>query len=61
MFFLCSINPVQTPSMGDLVKPRQTPLEFALDTQRAFRSIGVFCHGFLAGLAFWQLVMVSFL
>ena len=39
-------------------KPSLTPLDLGLDFQKAFRSLGIFCHGFLAGLAFWQLVMV---
>lgn len=45
----------------DLLKPSKTPLDLSLDFQRIFRSIGVFCHGFLAGLAFWQLIMVFIL
>ena len=32
-----------------------------MDSQRIFRSVGIFCHGFLAGLAFWQLIMVFIL
>ena len=35
-----------------------TPVALALSAQRGFRSFGVFSHGFLAGLAFWQLIMV---
>lgn len=42
----------------DLQKPTKTPLDLALESQKVFRSIGIFCHGFLAGLAFWQLIMV---
>ncbi len=38
-----------------------TPLDLGLQSQRVFRSIGIFCHGFLAGLAFWQLLMVFIL
>lgn len=45
----------------DLLKPSKTPLDLSLDFQRIFRSVGVFCHGFLAGLAFWQLLMVFIL
>ena len=45
----------------DLQKPSKTPLDLSLDFQRIFRSIGIFCHGFLAGLAFWQLIMVFIL
>ena len=36
-----------------------TPVALALAAQKGFRSFGIFSHGFLAGLAFWQLVMVS--
>ena len=35
-----------------------TPLEFGLESQKVFRSIGIFSHGFLAGMAFWHLMMV---
>ena len=49
-------NQIQNP---DLQKPTKTPLDVSLESQRVFRSIGIFCHGFLAGLAFWQLIMVS--
>ena len=35
-----------------------TPVALALTAQKGFRSFGVFSHGFLAGLAFWQLIMV---
>ena len=45
----------------DLQKPTKTPLDVSLETQKVFRSIGIFCHGFLAGLAFWQLIMVFIL
>ena len=48
-------NQIQNP---DLQKPTKTPLDVSLESQRVFRSIGIFCHGFLAGLAFWQLIMV---
>jgi hypothetical protein len=44
----------------DLQKATKTPLDLGLESQKVFRSIGIFCHGFLAGLAFWQLVMVKF-
>ena len=40
------------------VEPTMTPVALALAAQRGFRSFGVFSHGFLAGLAFWQLIMV---
>lgn len=45
----------------DLLKPSRTPLDLSMDSQRIFRSIGIFCHGFLAGLAFWQMMMVFIL
>ena len=45
----------------DVQKPTKTPLDLSLDSQRIFRSVGIFCHGFLAGLAFWQLIMVFIL
>jgi len=45
----------------DVQKPTKTPLDLSLDCQRIFRSVGIFCHGFLAGLAFWQLIMVFIL
>ena len=45
----------------DLLKPTKTPLDLSLDSQRIFRSVGIFSHGFLAGLAFWQLMMVFIL
>jgi len=51
-------NQIQNP---DLQKPTKTPLDVSLESQRVFRSIGIFCHGFLAGLAFWQLIMVFIL
>jgi len=38
--------------------PSQTPLDLGIQTQRVFRSLAVFCHGFLAGLAFWQVITV---
>ncbi len=42
---------------GDF-RAESTPLRLALDAQRVFRAAAVFAHGFLAGLAFWQLLMV---
>ena len=36
-----------------------TPLELGLESQKLFRSVGIFCHGFLAGMAFWNVVMVA--
>ncbi|XP_059079909.1 transmembrane protein 237-like [Tigriopus californicus] len=47
-----------TSSAKGLSATEQTPLDFGLDFQKMFRSIGVFSHGFLAGLGFWQLVTV---
>lgn len=47
------------PTMAAASEPSMTPLELGLKGQRAFRSFGIFCHGFLAGLAFWQLIMVK--
>jgi len=40
-------------------KEKVTPLDLGLRTQRCFRALGVFSHGFLAGLAAWHLVMVG--
>ena len=48
-----------TQIQPNTLKPSMTPLDLGLESQKVFRSIGVFCHGFLAGLAFWQLIMVS--
>ena len=42
-----------------MVKATMTPLDLGLECQKAFHAVGVFCHGFLAGLAFWHLVIVS--
>jgi hypothetical protein len=42
-------------------KPSMTPLDLGLECQKVFRAIGVFSHGFLAGMAFWQLLMVYIL
>ena len=42
-----------------LVKASMTPLDLGLEGQKVFHAVGVFCHGFLAGLAFWHLVIVS--
>ena len=42
-------------------KPTMTPLDLGLECQKVFRAIGVFSHGFLAGMAFWQLLMVYIL
>jgi len=53
---LSMANQIQPSSL----KPSMTPLELGLESQKIFRSIGIFCHGFLAGLAFWQLIMVRF-
>jgi len=36
-----------------------TPLDLGLESQKVFRSIGIFSHGFLAGLAFWQIILVK--
>jgi len=42
-----------------LSKPSMTPLDLGLESQKVFRSIGIFSHGFLAGLAFWQIILVK--
>ena len=42
-------------------KPTMTPLDLGLECQKVFRAVGVFSHGFLAGMAFWQLLMVYIL
>ena len=44
-----------------LTKSSMTPLDLGLECQKVFRAIGVFSHGFLAGMAFWQLLMVYIL
>ena len=43
------------------IEPTMTPVALALAAQKGFRSFGVFSHGFLAGLAFWQLIMVRWI
>lgn len=41
--------------------PQQSPLALGLTTQRTFRAISTFCHGFLAGLAAWQVFTIYIL
>ena len=41
--------------------PQQSPLALGLSTQRTFRAISTFCHGFLAGLAAWQVFTIYIL
>ena len=59
---LGAINPaLRSTSTGDeelKALTATTPLDLGMQVQRAFRSLGIFCHGFLAGLAFWHLIMV---
>ena len=45
-------------ALSTAIEPTMTPVALALTAQKGFRSFGVFSHGFLAGLAFWQLIMV---
>ena len=52
---LSSANNQVEPGM---VKSQMTPLDLGLECQKVFHAVGVFCHGFLAGLAFWHLVIV---
>ncbi len=46
--------------MAETEKPvvKQNTLEFALSTNKVFRTFTLFCHGILAGFALWQTVMV---
>ncbi|XP_040568730.1 transmembrane protein 237 [Lepeophtheirus salmonis] len=39
-------------------KVRSTPIELALETQKMFHSLCIFCHGLLGGIAFWQILTV---
>ena len=61
---LASINPSSLAAGyldaagNTLYKPRQTPIEWGMETQKLFRSLGIFSHGFLAGIAFWQVLTV---
>ena len=41
--------------------PQLSPLGLGLVTQRVFRSFATFCHGFLAGLAAWQVFTIYIL
>ena len=41
--------------------PEQSPLALGLATQRIFRAASTFCHGFLAGLAAWQVFTIYIL
>ncbi len=59
LYVMFSVNPALKEDDQELLKLQQTPLELGLESQKIFRSVGVFCHGFLAGLASWQLFMVS--
>ena len=45
-------------ALSTAIEPTMTPVALALTAQKGFRSFGVFSHGFLAGIAFWQLIMV---
>lgn len=38
-------------------EPKNTTIEFALFTQKVIRTFSLFCHGLLAGLAVWHIVM----
>ena len=41
--------------------PEQSPLALGLATQKIFRAASTFCHGFLAGLAAWQVFTIYIL
>ena len=41
--------------------PQQSPLALGLTTQKTFRAVSTFCHGFLAGLAAWQVFTIYIL
>jgi len=38
-------------------EPTNTTIEFAISTQAVIRTFSLFCHGMLAGLALWHMVM----
>ncbi|WAR02136.1 TM237-like protein, partial [Mya arenaria] len=38
-------------------EPKNTTMEFALTTQKVIRTFSLFCHGLLAGLSVWHIVM----
>ncbi|MBN3308733.1 T237A protein, partial [Amia calva] len=40
------------------VKPLWTTRDVAMKVHRGFRVIGLFCHGFLAGYAVWNIIVV---
>ncbi|KAH3890088.1 transmembrane protein 237-like [Dreissena polymorpha] len=42
-------------------EPKNTTIEFAINTQAVIRTFSLFCHGLLAGLAVWHIVMAYIL
>ena len=55
------INSQLDPADGLNTTVQMTPLELGLVTQKVFRSLATFCHGFLAGLASWQVFTIYIL
>jgi len=54
-----SVSPTLKEEEELKAKEKVSPLDLGLRMQRCFRALGVFSHGFLAGLAAWHLVTVS--
>ncbi|CAB4064519.1 TMEM237 [Lepeophtheirus salmonis] len=55
---LAFISDVPIESGPHKSKVRSTPIELALETQKMFHSLCIFCHGLLGGIAFWQILTV---
>ena len=55
---VAALSAVNTFSNLTSSEKQQSPLGLGLATQRVFRSLAIFAHGLLAGLAGWQVFMV---
>ena len=55
---VAALSAVTTFSALTSSEKQQSPLGLGLATQRIFRSLAIFAHGLLAGLAGWQVFMV---
>ena len=55
---VAALSAVTTFSALTSSEKQQSPLGLGLATQRIFRSLSIFAHGLLAGLAGWQVFMV---
>jgi hypothetical protein len=42
-------------------EPKNTTIEFAINTHKVIRTFCLFCHGLLAGLAAWHIVIAYML